>query len=289
MPGGCRLPRPFADVDVVPGPVTVDRRDLQSVGDQTWVDDRTIVFETDVFTIAVIGVSRVEVDVRPGVHPDMVEAILYGYVMRALFRHAGVFSLHASLVRFGDDPAGRCVAVAGSSGAGKSSTVAYAAACLGAEVLVDDVVPVTVAGAMATAHPFLRPVHLVADAATRLGLDASNVSDDPAVGIGKLVVELASASGPVTIDHLVVLGLGDPGSSERVAVRSIRGAERLRHVVRNSNSIGIASFGARADPYLQWAAGLASAVPVTQVIRRPGDDTLDEVVRHVACGPLRGP
>lgn len=281
---GYRLPSPFADVAVVFGPLTVDRTGLQPIDDQLWADDQTVVFATDLVTVAIIGVTRVEVDVRPGVHRDAVEALLYGYVMRALYRHAGVFSLHASLVRVGGGASGRVVAVAGSSGAGKSSTVAHAAAHHGAEVLVDDVVPVTVEGATATAHPFARPVHLVADAATRLGFDASAVSDDPGEGIGKLVVRFASASGPVPIDHLVVLGLAAPESPQRLVVRPIRGAERLRHVVRNSNVTGLASFGSRAQPYLQWAAELASAVPMTQILRRPGDDTLDDVVQHLGTG-----
>lgn len=279
-----KLPSPFADVAVTVGPVTVDRAGLQPFAEHTWADDQTVVFMTDVFTVAILGVSGVEIDVRPGVHPEVVEALLYGYVMRSLFRHAGVFSLHASLVRFGDGPSSRTVAVAGHSGAGKSTTVSYAAARHGADLLVDDVVPVTVAAGVATAHPFARPVHLVADAATRLGFDASRVSDDLGESVGKLVVDLASTSGPVPIDHLVVLGLGEPDATDAMEVRTIRGAERLRHVVRNSNVTGLASLGSRAQPYLRWATDLASAVPMTQVIRRPGDDTLDDVVGCLVDG-----
>jgi hypothetical protein len=279
-----RLPQPFADVTVTFGPLSFDPASLTAVNDQTWADDETVVFITDWLTVAVIGLTRVEVDVRPGVHGDVVESMLYGYVMRALFRHAGMFSLHASLVQFGDGPASRAVAIAGHSGAGKSTTVSYTASIHPARVRVDDVLPVTVVAGQAMAHPFARPVHLIADAAARLGLDASAVSDDPAEGIGKVVVDLASPSGPVVVDHLVVLSVGDPDMAERLVIRSIRGAERLRHVVRNSNVTGIASFGLRADTYLRWATGVASCVPMTEVIRRPGDDTLDDVVDHIATG-----
>lgn len=284
-----RLPSPFESVPVVFGPLTIDPTTLTCVYEGMWVDDQTVVITTELCSTAIHGVSRVEVDVAPGVHVDVVEAMLYGFVVRALFRHAGVFSLHASLLQFGEGSSCRTVAVAGHSGAGKSTTVSYTAKLHGGSVLVDDVLPVTVTDGVATAHPFRRPVHLVPDAATRLGFDPAGVSDLPSEGIGKLVVDLASPTEPVTVDHLVVLSLGDSESAVPLLVRPVRGAERLRHVVRHSNVTGMASFGARADPYMSWVTELASCVAMTEVIRRPGDDTLDDVARLVATGAVSMP
>jgi hypothetical protein len=105
-----------------------------------------------------------------------------------------------------------------------------------------------VADGVATAHPFDRPVHLLPDAATRMGLDATGVSDDPASGIGKLVANIASATGPVVVDHLVMLTLRAPDApddSDPLTITTVTGAERLRYVVRTSNSTGLMSFGAR--------------------------------------------
>jgi hypothetical protein len=239
------------------------------------------VFRNDVVTLVVQGTREVSVDVRPGVHDDVVDAMLYGYAMRVLFLHAGVFALHGSLVRVATDGGERTVAIAGHSGAGKSTTVSYLAAHHGASILIDDVLPITVADGVAVAHPFDRPVHLLPDAAARLGMDAAGVTGDLSSGIGKLVADIASASGPVVIDQLVLVTLGEPDAIEPLTVTSVTGAERLRYVVRASNSSGLMSFGRRADAYVAWAMQVASALEVTHIVRAPGIDTLDTVARHI--------
>lgn len=290
------LPAPFAHVPVHVGPHAVDAAlastSLTELSEFTSLNDDTVVFRGDSLTLVVQGTDAVTINVAPGVHPDLVDAMLYGYAMRLLLLHAGVFSLHGSLVRVGN----RTVAIAGHSGAGKSTTVSHLASAHGATVLIDDVLPITVADGIATAYPFDRPVHLLPDAATRLGLDATGVSDDPASGIGKLVADIASATGPVVVDHLVMLTLSAPdapdssdapdgsdtaGDRDPLTITTVTGAERLRYVVRTSNSTGLMSFGARADPYLAWAMQLASAVDVTHIVRSPGADTLDAVARHI--------
>jgi len=48
-----------------------------------------------------------------------------------------------------------------------------------------------------------------------------------------------------------------------------------------SNSTGLTSFGSRADTYLAWAMQVASAITVTQIVRRPDADTLDDVARYI--------
>lgn len=72
-----------------------------------------------------------------------------------------------------------------------------------------------------------------------------------------------------------------PDDRDPLTITTVTGAERLRYVVRTSNSTGLMSFGARADPYLAWAMQLASAVDVTHIVRSPGADTLDAVARHI--------
>lgn len=279
------LPAPFDHVPVHVGPQAIAAAlastSLTTLSEFTSLNNDTVVFRGDSLTLVVQGTDAVTIDVAPEVHPDLVDAMLYGYAMRVLLLHAGVFSLHGSLVRVGN----RTVAIAGHSGAGKSTTVSHLATAHGATVLIDDVLPITVADGIATAHPFDRPVHLLPDAATRLGLDATGVSDDPASGIGKLVADIASATGPVVVDHLVMLTLSAPDAPDDrdpLTITAVTGAERLRYVVRTSNSTGLMSFGARADPYLAWAMQLASAVDVTHIVRSPGADTLDAVARHIA-------
>jgi hypothetical protein len=66
-----------------------------------------------------------------------------------------------------------------------------------------------------------------------------------------------------------------------LTITTVTGAERLRYVVRASNSSGLMSFGKRADAYFAWAMQVASAVDITHVVRSPGADTLDAVARHI--------
>ena len=293
MTGDARAPRyvlppPFDRVPVRVGPAVVDAAvdmaSLRAINEFVSLYDDTVVLRNDVVTLVVQGTSAVSIDVRPGVHDDVVDALLYGYAMRVLFLHAGVFNLHGSLVRFttgGSGGSGRTVAVAGHSGAGKSTTVSYLAAAYGASILIDDVLPITLEDGLAIAHPFDRPVHLLPDAATRLGMDATDVWEGPSSGIGKLVADIASASGPVAIDELVIVTLGEPDAAEPLTITTVTGAERLRYVVRASNSTGLTSFGKRADAYLAWAMQVASAVEITHIVRAPGADTLDAVARHI--------
>lgn len=124
-------------------------------------------------------------------------------------------------------------------------------------------------------------MHLLPDAATRLGMDATEVSEDPSSGVGKLVADIASASGPVAIDELVNVTLGETDATEPLTITTVSGAERLRYVVRASNSTGLMSFGQRADAYLAWAIQVASAVQITHIVRSPRADTLDIVARHI--------
>jgi hypothetical protein len=280
------LPPPFDHVPIRVGAeaveTAVDMSSLHALNEFVSVDDTTVVFRNDVVTLVVQGTSAVSIDVRPGVHDDLVDALLYGYAMRLLFVHAGVFSLHGSLVRVATADGGvRTVAIAGHSGAGKSTTVSYLGATRGASILIDDVLPITVDDNVAVAHPFARPVHLLPDAADRLGMDATDVDDDPSSGIGKLVADIASPAGPVAIDGLVIVTLGDADAVEPLTITPVAGAERLRYVVRASNSTGLMSYGSRADAYLAWAMQVASALPITHIVRSPGADTLDAVARHL--------
>ena len=283
MPLTFRFPAPFDHVPIEFGPLSVDPTTLTWLSDVVQADDHVIVFSNDFLTIAIHGSSKVEVDVVPGTHPDVVEAMLYGYVMRMLFLQSGVFNLHASLLRLDQGDFSRTVAIAGHSGAGKSTTVTALSNRPSVQLLVDDVLPMTVTNGVVIGHPFRRPVHLLPEAARRLRLDAQIVGDGTVIdGLGELVCDLASDSGAVTIDRVVILERGLPDASEVVAVREVRGAERLRLLVRHSNATGVASFGPRSDAYLDWVTSVASLLPMMMITRPPDIDTLDEVVGHVA-------
>lgn len=275
-----RLPAPFDHVEVRTGPVDTDVTGLADLG-SFHVGDGIVVHRNPSLAIAVHGTELVELEVAPHTDPAFVQASLYGLAMRLLFLHQGIFVLHASLLGFVDGATPHGVAVAGHSGAGKSTTVSYAARALGARLLVDDVVAVTVDGGVASAHPFERPVHLLPDAAERVGAGTDWDIHCGADGEEKYVASLAVGGKPVVLSHLISLELAAPDATDRLVTRKLTGAEKFRHIVRNSNVTGVSSHGGRSGPYFEWASALSSALDMAAVIRRPGEDTLDEVVEVI--------
>ncbi len=226
------------------------------------------------FRMLVRGTHEVVVEPLGTTSLDEVAVHVYGMAVRSLLLHGGVFCLHASAVRLG----GTVLAVGGRSGAGKSTT-AMALAAHG-ELLVDDVVPVTVTDGVALVHPFHRPVHLDRSPSHGDAGGGGRITSGPR---GKQAVEPGAADRrPCPLQRLVVIELGPPGTA--VSARPVGGAERLRWIVRLSNSTGLASLGRRAAGYFAWAAAVADAVPTAVVTRPDGSDTLGEVVAMIRDG-----
>jgi hypothetical protein len=239
--------------------------------------------------VLVRGTAEVLVELGDDADPALLAPLLYGFVTRALLLHAGTFTLHASVVRHG----ATVVALAGHSGAGKSTTATALCRLHGAELLVDDVVPARVADGTAQARRFDRPVHLTADAVERFGVDVST-SDVVTPGPrGKFALTAAALGGGISgdgpewidLDRLVVLSLAgdEPGlpSGPHITEHPLVGAERLRWIVRLSNVTGLATLGDRAARYFAWATGLADALPMVQLVRPDEGDTLGEVCTAV--------
>ncbi len=222
--------------------------------------------------------AEVIVDWDDGADQTMLEALLYGMAARQLLLQRGTFALHASLAVLGHQG----VAIGGHSGAGKSTTALALVHHHGARLAVDDVVPVRVEGGRAVAEPFDRPVHLTDHAAERAGIDQSAGSRVGQGEVAKLAVPLATADGPVPLELLVVIGRTDAADAPPLQVTELRGAERLRRIVRLSNVSGVASLGRRSAAFFAWSTALADAVPVVEVTRLDGVDTLDAVATLVA-------
>jgi hypothetical protein len=282
------LPDQVLGATVRYGPIGPPDPDAFQMGEQAWILPDAVWVQMLELKLMIRGTDEVVVEIPDGADRSLVAPLLYGWATRVLMLHAGIFNLHGSLVRIGDEH----VVIGGHSGAGKSTTVVHLAKDRGATVLIDDVVHVELVDGRPVARPFPRPVHLTHDAIARLGI----VDGGEQVGQGpfsKLAVEIAEASGPVPIDRLVTLVAYDPSPSEDwpntiipsvlptadrpVVVRDIAGAERLRWVVRLANNSGLSSFGPRAEMFFQWSTSLASALPTSEIARLRSADTLDAV------------
>src|SRR4051794_40551570 len=216
--------------------------------------------------IMVRGTDEVVVRLDDGADLDLLAPLLYGITVRTLLLHADTFCLHASVVRHD----ATVFAVAGHSGAGKSTTATALARFHGAALLVDDVVPTRVVDGRPQVQVFDRPVHLTLEAAERLGVsleDATSVTPGPRGKVALRATEFGAARDEATwldLDRLVVLSLeGDePPAADAGRVldagalieHQVTGAERLRWIVRLSNVTGHQTVRDGGATYFEWAS-----------------------------------
>ncbi len=265
---------------------------VAATSDAVWTDTESI-------RTFVSGTDEVVIEVAAEADPLIAAPWLYGWVSRILFMHAGVFTLHGSLVRIGQ----RHVVVGGHSGAGKSTTVSALAVHHGAELLVDDVVPVSIVDGKVKAFPFRRPVNLMLDTLERLGIDeeGARIGDGP---YQKRAILFEGSTGdrlePVEVDGLVVLvgfdpdphedwpnsvmPVESPSAEQPVVTTLITGTERLRWIVRLANNRGVAVEGGRAGSFFAWSTAVADQLPTTEIARLRSADTLDAVCKLIIAG-----
>ena len=237
-------------------------------------------FEADGLRILVRGAEEVVVDWDAGADLTLLEAWLYGFAARTLLLHRGTFTLHGSLVVLD----GRGVALGGHSGAGKSTTAIGLARRHGAQVVIDDVLPIEMVDGRPITEPFARPLHLTDHAFERAGF-----APDDAIRVGrgditKLALGVEAPPGPTVVHELVLIDRDESAGAPPLTVTALRGAERLRRLVHLSNVSGLASLGERAEAYFAWSTALADALTVVEVRRADGADTLEELCSLVAGG-----
>ena len=232
------------------------------------------------------------VDLDEGADIDLLAPLLYGVTVRTLLLHADIFCLHASVVRH----EGTVVAVAGHSGAGKSTTATALARWHGAALLVDDVVPARVVDGRAQVQVFDRPVHLTIDAAERLGVsldEATSVTPGPRGKVALPATQFGATPGEATwidLDRLVVLSLAGDEPATPTSEPSVP-ATLIEHPVREPNDSGGSSgspmspgtrpSGTAVTTYFEWASTLADALSMVNIVRPEGVDTLTEVCAAV--------
>jgi hypothetical protein len=233
--------------------------------------------------ILVRGTREVLVNLDDDADVDLLAPLLYGITIRTLLLHDGIFCVHASVV--GHE--GSAIAIAGHSGAGKSTTATALARFHGAAFLVDDVVPARVVDGRPQVLVFDRPVHLTSEAIERLGVSlehATSVTAGPRGKVAVPAIEFGSEPSDVgwhDLDRLVVLSLGAESSDDALTARPVSGAERLRWIVRLSNVTGHMTLRGEGTPYFEWASALADALAMYAIVRPESVDTLGDVCTAV--------
>jgi hypothetical protein len=152
-----------------------------------------------------IGGERLEYWTEPGADPAAVEAMIQGGVLGALIHQRGDLPLHATTLIAPDRS--RAVALAGHSGAGKSTT-AYALIRRGWMLVSDDLTRVTIEKGEAVAWPGRDRLRLMEDACDRFGIAKASLAPVPNWP-GKFLVEVARWDAPVRVAALVALERGE--------------------------------------------------------------------------------
>ncbi|MFH2115953.1 MAG: hypothetical protein ABIJ86_15740 [Spirochaetota bacterium] len=209
---------------------------------------------------------RITVDALPEASDGMVATYITGFLLQFILDAAGALILHGSAIRH----RGRAFLFCGSQGAGKS-TLAAALARRGCPVLCDDAIPV-LPGPLAL--PGIPSLKLLPDAYERLvGTPAEEQA--PCDGDGKYRAEFGSALEPLPLASLFVL---DPGGYDRVVASPLKGMEKIRAILDNTNNFGGL---AGVTALFQRATTTLGSVPVYRLGRPATGDSLDEVAAVV--------
>ncbi|HEX8573280.1 MAG TPA: hypothetical protein VF759_11075 [Allosphingosinicella sp.] len=147
------------------------------------------------------GGDRLEYWLEPGADEGAAEALLKGGVLGALIHQRGELPLHASTLVSPDGE--MAVAIAGHSGAGKSTT-AYALALRGWALLGEDLTRVTIEEGKPLAWPGRGRLRLLDDACASFGLDPASLAQAPN-GQGKYLLEPERRDRPAPLGAVVVL------------------------------------------------------------------------------------
>jgi hypothetical protein len=215
----------------------------------------------------VVDGREVIVDLQPTVSLEACLVWLHGLVAAVVLSQQGRFALHASAVQV-DSAA---VAVAGRSGAGKSTTAA-ALGLRGHALLTDEVTALDLNGRRPVIDSSLRGLRLRPATALRLGL-APIDGTEPVDPLGKTVVALPCAREPAALDQLVVLA-----TTPLVRVPTVEILTGLRAV------LAVRAFTYRPRLTLlapghhhEWAAAVGMRVPVVRILRPESVWTVDAV------------
>jgi hypothetical protein len=191
-----------------------------------------------------------------GATPRALAELIAGPAMGAVLAQRGMSVLHASAVAFG----GMAVALAGHSGAGKSTQAAMLVAA-GGQAFSDDIVPLTWEGdrAMAVAGPTLAKLAALPDA-----VRAHVLPLGPEAAGEKQLYAWTRPAAPGERAQLAAVVLVEDGGE--VALHRLRGQEAVAALLRFAFSLSTSGIRRQAV-HLADAARLAAVAPVVRLVR----------------------
>jgi hypothetical protein len=187
---------------------------------------------------------------EPGADAAAAEALLQGGVLGALIHQRGELPLHATTLLSPDRTF--AVALAGHSGAGKSTT-AYALVRRGWIMLSDDLTRITLDDGAARAWPGRSRLRLLADACEGFGIDPATLAAVPNWP-GKYQLDLPRWNEPAPLAAIVVL----ERSEGPFRLDLLRGAGALRALAEQTYRPHYVRALGRAGPHFELVAATAT-------------------------------
>ena len=251
-------------------------------GEDGCADERAVLLPDGEARLYVADGRRILLDAPPGQRAAY-DYLVYSSGRRFLQLQRGVLGLHAAVVVSPED---RCVAVIGTSGAGKT-TVMVQALRQGWRLACDDTPDVVLDGGVPHVVPHARPVHL--DAAALQALGAPRDAGTLIPRSGKRAVLVLQDLQVRRLDAVVILD-AVAATAGRRAVGSQRLAPEaaLPALAARSSMAGLALLPAYREPYVRWLGALVGSVEVTSVQRAVGSDTREQVAAVVLAPAEEG-
>jgi hypothetical protein len=233
---------------------------------------------------AVPGVGRflardgntLEYCTEPGATADAVEALLQGGVLGALIHQRGELPLHASTLVSPDRT--RAIALAGHSGAGKSTT-AYELIRRGWILLSDDLTRVTLENGTPTAWPGKARLRLLTEACDAFELDVDELTAAPDWR-GKYLLELSRWEEPVVLSAVIALE-----RSDELEVDILRGVAAIRMLAEQTYRIHYVEALGQTRKHFELITATAAGTTVLRARRgRSVEESAASIVSATAQG-----
>ncbi|MEI6624385.1 MAG: hypothetical protein WCP28_21035, partial [Actinomycetes bacterium] len=223
--------------------------------------------------------QRIVMDLEPGVTAEDVRFISYGWLPSLIMLERGCIFLHASTVSLGD----ATIAVAGGSGAGKSTTAAALCAA-GWSLSCDDTTAVVVRDGLPWVLPYARPIHLLPDALHQVHAGAARTRLPLRE---KFAVDLNQDLAPRAITGIAFLQRSaDPTQVPSVMVEGVDGLALFTLLERNLHLRRVAAIAGPRGELMKWFEVMATVAAI-RIRRSVGADTVDEVCAQInaSLGP----
>ncbi|MEN9506096.1 MAG: hypothetical protein RI958_2022 [Actinomycetota bacterium] len=253
--------------DVLPG----SRR----IRPQIWADDDRILVRFGPRRRMLLERGRVMTLHWPILEGDQLDHdlswVAQGWAVSIATLQRGDLALHASTLRVG----GAVVAIAGASGAGKSTT-ALGLVARGHELLVDDTTLVRLDGDVMRVTPYCRNVHVLPDTAAKLGIEFDSLDLLAGNRIKAALRPAEPPVDPVAIDCIIVLG--NDSTLDTPVATEIRGSARIAAVHEHLTRNGLAEVILGRARTFELMSKLATSTRVVQVLRPTEGWSLDAVL-----------